>query len=67
MKRYQCKIIKKFHDDWILKEDSHCIFLSAVLKNCTFKIGTNYILQVFLAEYKCIIKEKNISKSISDD
>ena len=42
-----------------------CLF--AVLMDSVFKMSKNYYLQVFLEEYKYIVKEKMTSKCINDE
>ena len=39
------------------KEDSYCICLSVVLIDLVFKINKKYYPQVFLEEYKYIVKK----------
>ena len=49
------------------KEGSHCIFLSVVLIDFVFKMGKNYYLQVFLKQFKYIVKEKEVARNITED
>ena len=55
-----------FHDDEIPKERSHYICLSVTLIDPAFTIGKNDH-QVFLEEYKYIVKEKKVNRYITDD
>ena len=48
------------------KEDSRCICLSVVLIDFYFKIGENYIPQMFLETYKCSVKEKEVTRHITE-
>ena len=43
------------------------ICLSVILINYVFNTGKNYYPQVFLEEYKYIVKEKKIPKYIIND
>ena len=56
-----------FCDDGMPKEGPHCIFLSNILTTSVIEIGKNHCPQLFLKECEFIVKEKNISKYISDD
>ena len=47
------------------KEVSHCIWLSMVLIDCVFKMGENYLLQMFLKTYKYISKE--VTRNVNDE
>ena len=60
-KYHEDKFSTNFHDDGILKEGSHCIFLLVRLIDFLFKIGKSHYPQVFLEECKYIVKEKKIS------
>ena len=51
----------------IFKEDSHCLCLLVILIDFVFKMGKNYYQQVLLEECKYIVKEKKISKFITDE
>ena len=51
----------------IFKEDSHCLCLLVILIDFVFKMGKNYYQQVVLEECKYIVKEKKISKFITDE
>ena len=48
-------------------KDSQCICLSVILTDSVFRTGKNYYPQVFLEEYKCVVKEKKMPKYITDD
>ena len=50
----------------MLSESSHCIFLSVKFIDSVFKIGNNHYPQVFLEEFKYIVKVKRVSKFIRD-
>ena len=39
------------------KEDSYCLYLSVVLIDLVFEINKKYYPQVFLEEYKYIVKK----------
>ena len=58
IKSYNGKINTNFHNSKILKEVSQFIFLLVVLNDYVFRTGKNYYPQVFLEEYKYIVKEK---------
>ena len=47
----------------IPKECCECICLSVILYDSVFRIGNNYYPQVFLEEFKYIIKEKLLKKN----
>ena len=51
----------------IFKEDSHCLCLLVILIDFVFKMGKNYYQQVVLEECKYIVKEKKISKFITNE
>lgn len=57
-KFYDGKISRSFHHNGIPKEGFHCICLSAILIDYVFKISKNYYTQVFVKEFKYIVKEK---------
>ena len=56
-KSFDGKIHTNFHNNKILKESSHCIYLSVILIDSIFRTSNNYYPQVFLERYK-YIKEK---------
>ena len=49
------------------KEDSHCICLSVILIDSVFEMGTKYYPQVFSEECKYIVKEKKVTRYITED
>ena len=67
IKSYNGKINTKFHNNEIAKENSQCTCLSVILIDSVFKIDNNYYPQVFLKECKYFVKDKKISKYITDD
>ena len=67
IKAYKGKINTNFHNNKIPKEDSQCICLSVILIDSVFRTGNNYHPQVFLKEYKYVVKEKKMLKYITDD
>ena len=67
IKSYEGKINTNFHNDKIPKEDSHCTCLLDVLIVSVFKIGKNYYPQVFLEECKYFVKEKEVTKHITEE
>ena len=60
------KINTNFHNDKIPKEGSQCICLSVILIDSVYKKDKNYYPQVFLEEYKYVVKKKK-SKNITDN
>ena len=67
MKSYNRKINTNFHNNKIPKECSQCICLSVVFIDSVFRTGKNYYPQVFVEEYKYVVKEKKMSRYIADD
>ena len=69
IKSYNWKINANIDDDDNkgLKEGSRFISLSVILIDSVFRIGRNYYPQVFLKECKYVVKEKKITKHITDD
>ena len=67
IKSYEGKIGTNFHDNKMPNKDSQCICLSVILTDSVFRTGKNYYPQVFLEEYKCVVKEKKMPKYITDD
>ena len=67
MKSYNRKINTNFHNNKIPKECSQCLCLSVVFINSVFRTGKNYYPQVFVEEYKYVVKEKKMSRYIADD
>ena len=67
MKSYESKMNTNFHDDGMSKGGFHCVYFSKILTNCVFKVVKNYYSQAFLVEYKYIIEETQIKRSINND
>ena len=67
IKSYNGKINTDFPNNKIPIEGSQCICLSIILIHSVFRRGKNYDPQVFLEEYKYVIKEKTIPKYVIDD
>ena len=65
-KTYNGKINTHFHNNEVSKQCSQCISLSIVLIDLFYKKHKNCYLQVFLEEYKYVIKGKKKSKFISE-
>ena len=61
------KINTNFHNNKIPKEDSQCICLSVILINSVYRKDKDYYPHVFLEECKYVVKEKKMSKFITDD
>ena len=49
------------------KETSHCICLSVVLTDSVFEMVKNYYFQVLLEECKYMVKEKEVTKHITEE
>ena len=49
------------------KEGSHCICQSVVLIDSVFKMDKSYYSQVLLKECKYIVKEKKVTRIITED
>ena len=49
------------------KEGSHCICQSVVLIDSVFKMSKSYYSQVLLKECKYIVKEKKVTRIITED
>ena len=64
---YNGKLNTNFHNNKIPKEGSQLICLSVILVDSVFRTGKNYYPQVFLEEYKYIVKERKIPEYITDD
>ena len=62
MKSYKGKFNTNSHNDKIPKE-FHCLSVDFIV----FKTDKNYYPQVFSEEYKCIVKEKQVTKYINED
>ena len=56
-----------FYNNKIPREGSRFIGLSVILIDSVFRTGKNYYRQVFLEQFKYIVKEKKIPKYIIDD
>ena len=67
IKSYNGKINTNFLDNKIPKESSQFICLSVILIDSVFRTNKNYYPQVFLEEYKYVVKEKKIPKYMSND
>ena len=67
IKSYNGKINTNFLDNKIPKESSQFICLSVILIGSVFRTNKNYYPQVFLEEYKYVVKEKKIPKYMSND
>ena len=50
----------KFHNNKIPKEGSQCICLSVILIDSVFRKGNNHYPQVFLAEFKHVVKVRKV-------
>ena len=61
VKSYNENTNTNFHDNKIPKEGSEFICLSVILIDSVFKTGKNYYAQVFLEEYKCVVKKRFLS------
>ena len=49
------------------KEGSQCICLSVTLIESVYRKDRSYYLQVFLAECKYVVKEKKMTKYVTDN
>ena len=49
------------------KKGSYCICISVVLIVSVFKMSKNHYPQVFLEECKYIVKEKEVTRHITED
>ena len=58
IKSYYGKINTNVQNNKILKEGTKCICLSVILNDYVFKADSNYYIQVFLEDYKYVVKEK---------
>ena len=56
-----------FNCDKVSKEDSLCICQSVIVIDYVYKMNKNYYPQVFLEECKCKLKEKQITRYITED
>ena len=66
-KSYNGKINTNFQNNKISKEGSQCICLSLVLIDSVYRKDKNYYPQVFLEEFKYVVKEEKMSKFITDN
>ena len=66
-KSYNEKINTNFQNNKISKEGSQCICLSLVLIDSVYRKDKNYYPQVFLEEFKYVVKEEKMSKFITDN
>ena len=60
IKSYNGKINTNFHNNKIPREGSQFICLSVILIDSVFKTGRNYYPQVFLKEFKYVVKKKRL-------
>ena len=60
IKSYKEKTNKNFHNNKIAQEDSPWVFLSLILTDSIYREDKKYYSQVFLEEYRHIVKEKSI-------
>ena len=67
IKSYDGKVNSNFLINKISKKDCQCICLSVILIDSVFRTGKNYHPQVFFEECKYVVKEKKISKYITDN
>lgn len=56
-----------FHNDKMPKEVSHCICLSLVLTGSILKMSKSYYPQLLLEEFKYIVKERKVTRHITED
>ena len=67
LKSYEERINTNLHDNKISKKGSQCICLCVILIDSVYRSGKNYYPQVFLEECKYDVKEKKMSKYITED
>ena len=67
MESYNGKVNKKFDNNKIPKGGSQFTCLSPILIDSVFRTCKNYYPQVFLGEYKYVVKEKKMPEYITDD
>ena len=67
IKSYNGKINANFQNNKIPKEDTRFIGLLVISIDSIFRTGKNCYPQVFLKEWKHVIKEKKIHNFITDD
>lgn len=56
-----------FRNDKMPKEGSHCICLSLVLTGSILKMSKSYYPQLLLEEFKYIVKERKVTRHITED
>ena len=59
IKSYNGKINTNLYNNKVSKEGSWSICLSIILIDFVFRTGNNYYPQVFLEEYKLLLKKKD--------
>ena len=67
IKSYNVKINTNFHNNKVPKEGSQFACLVVILIDFVFRTGKKYHPQVFLEEYKYVVKEKKMPVYINDD
>ena len=67
IKSFNEKINTNFRNNKIPKEGSQCICLSAIMIGSVYRKVENYHPQVLLEEYKYVVKEKKMSKFITEN
>ena len=67
IKSFNEKINTNFHNNKIPKEGSQCICLSAIMIGSVYRKVENYHPQVLLEECKYVVKEKKMSKFITEN
>ena len=66
-KSFKGRINADFHSDKIPRDGSQFIYLSVVLINSVYRADKSYYPQVFLEEYKYVVKEKTMSEYNTDN
>ena len=64
---YNGKINTNFHNNKIPKEGSQLVCRSVILIDSVFRTDKNYYPQVFLEEFKCVVKGKTMPEYITDE
>ena len=67
IKSYNGKINRNFHNNKIPRKGCHCICLSVILIDSVYRKDKSYYPQVFFEECKYVVKQKKMSKSITDN
>ena len=67
IKSYNGKINTNFYNNKIPREGPQFIYLSIILIDSVFRTGKHYYPQVFLEQFKYVVKEKMILEYIIDD